>query len=110
MRITQESIERPAVRLEAVAPVVVPHDPARLLDMGIQPRKHDLERRRLLEIAIDPGLSFREGLVKRLCNPAMPFVYLAADDDRVHDREDFRLAEVVALDPDEVLEQPLHMT
>src|SRR4051812_35595195 len=71
MRVAQESIERFLVLLEAVAPVIISHQPPRILYMGAQPGQHDLEGCGFLQFAVDAALRLGKSLVKRLRDPAI---------------------------------------
>jgi hypothetical protein len=75
-------------------------------DVRGEPREHRLVRGGFGEAAIGQGLRGHEGLVQLAGAPAMTLVDVAADHDRVHDREDARAGEVVALGRHMIREQP----
>jgi hypothetical protein len=74
----------------------------------VRPGEHGLLRGGLGEVTIGELLRLAERLEQRLRDPAVGFVNVAADDDRMHDRKDLRGAPIVQLHLDEILEHPAH--
>src|SRR6266700_390931 len=85
--VTQERAQSMRVGLDAVGPEILSHQVAGVFRMADEPWQHELQRRRFVQVLIDLALRQYESLIQRLRDPWMLFVKFAADDDRVHDRE-----------------------
>src|SRR5689334_8106298 len=106
--VAQDGRERLPVGREAVRPVVVAHQGARVLNVLREPGQHRLQRRGDVEVVVGLALRLHERLVERHRDPRMLLVDAALDGDRVHYREDPRLAVVRLLDLHVDLELALH--
>ena len=96
--IFEEGLQRLVILLQTIGPVIVAHFLDGFFHHGTEPRHHGLQGGGFFQIFIGAALGFVEGLEQSLRNPAVLFINVATDRDRVHDREDFGLAIIFALD------------
>src|SRR5260221_14677503 len=93
------------VGLDAVGPEILSHQVAGVFRMADEPGQHELQRRRFVQVLINLALRQYESLIQRLRDPWMLFVKFAADDDRVHDRENSCSLVIFAFHAFVILEQ-----
>src|SRR5260370_15913637 len=86
----EEGLERPAIGLDAVGPEVLAEDLGDFLRARGEPGQWDARGVVFAQAREAPALGGLEGLEEVHGDPAVPVVDLAADRDRVHDREDAR--------------------
>src|SRR3974390_2584134 len=108
MRVTQECAERKNIRLEAVRPEILPQQAACVFDMSYEPRKHELERGRLVKLLINLALRQHKSFVERLRDPWILLVDIAPNHYRVHDGEYFGSLVILPLHGWIVFEKSLH--
>src|SRR5580700_193239 len=103
--VAQERAQSMQVGLDAIRPEILAHQVARVFRVANEPGQHEFQRRRFVQVLIDFALREDESFIKRLRDPGMLFVQFTADDDGVHDREDFCALVIFALHRFVILEQ-----
>src|SRR5689334_13893707 len=102
----EKGLEGAAIGLDAVGPEVLAEDGRDLLGPRRKPGQRNARGVVFAEPRQAPALGGLETLEQVHGDPAVTVVNLAADRDRVHDREDAGLAVVGELDGRVILEEP----